>query len=136
MEGKVGQDSRWLPAEWVVLLGGEWYPNRMDPRLSSLLNDADQGTFSGIYLLTGESLLVKQARGGLEERALSGGLPEFNLSRFQSSSHSMEEILAAASTLPMMGPKRVVTIEWEGSLDDKTAPGLADFLEEDVQPRF
>ena len=132
MERKVGQDTRTIESDWVVLPSEGWYPQRMDPRLSALLSEAATGEFSPVYLITGESLLVKEARSGLEEKALSGGLPEFNLTRFQSSTHSMEEILAAACTLPMMGPKRVVTVEWETSLDDKTAPGLAGYIEECV----
>ena len=106
----------------------------MDPRLKQLEKDLrDQGCAT-VYLVTGEEdWLVKEATLLIENAALSGGLPEFNLARYTAADGQAETAIETASTLPMMGPKRVVTLHLGTSVDDGTSTLIGGYLD-DVVP--
>jgi len=83
-----------------------------------LTADIKAETFHPIYLLWGdESCLMGHAVTSLIEAALGGPDDPFNLSRFNSVSHSLCDALGVAGELPMMKERRVVIFEGVVGLD-------------------
>jgi len=102
----------------------------MDSRLFQLNNALQQETIRPIYLICGEeTLLVKEATGLVEAVALGDGLPEFNHDRLDLADAGVEKIIDVASTQPMMGGKRVVTVKCEDGLDKACSDNLMAYAE-------
>ncbi|MBQ1555431.1 MAG: DNA polymerase III subunit delta [Clostridia bacterium] len=70
------------------------------------------GVPSPVYLLCGDdAYLRRRALDALKAAYLPDVLPEFNYTEFDGSTCSVEEIAAAAETLPMMAPRRMVLVK-------------------------
>lgn len=86
---------------------------------------AEGGDLLPVWLLAGEERLLRdQALAAITKAALAGGLAELNLDKFTAGETSVDKVLAATRTVPMMAKKRVVVIRglerWDGgsSSDD------------------
>jgi len=96
--------------------------------MSSSSNPSDRA-FPPVALLVGpEATLRDAARRSLRERVLGSGPPDFNEARFDLAAGGTEPagILAAARTLPMLSPGRLVIVR---GLDDRRAKS---FVERDL----
>ncbi len=72
---------------------------------------AEKGALLPVYLVTGEeSFLRDQVVQRLRAAAIGGGLPEFNEDKFTAGEASIDKVLAAVRTVPMMARKRFVCI--------------------------
>jgi len=77
-----------------------------------LYRDIKSGNFSLIYYLFGEEDLLKdESFSRLKEVLLAGGLSDFNYDLFHAGEADISKALAAASTLPVMAPRRLVVIK-------------------------
>ena len=100
---------------------------------------AERGDLLPVWLLTGEERLLRdQAQSAIIKAALAGGLAELNLDRFTAGEASVDKVLAATRTVPMMAKRRVVIVRglerWdnahatadgeEGDADIKALPPL------------
>lgn len=72
---------------------------------------AERGDLLPVWLLTGEERLLRdQAQNAIIKAALSGGLAELNLDKFTAGEASVDKVLAATRTVPMMAKRRVVVV--------------------------
>lgn len=72
---------------------------------------AERGDLLPVWLLTGEERLLRdQALNAIVKAALAGGLAELNLDKFTAGEASVDKVLAATRTVPMMAKKRVVVV--------------------------
>ncbi len=72
---------------------------------------ATRGELLPVWLLLGEERLLRdQAQNAIVKAALAGGVPDFNLDKFQAGEVDPDKILAATRTVPMMAKKRVVLV--------------------------
>lgn len=102
---------------------------------------AERGDLLPVWLLTGEERLLRdQALAAITKAALAGGLAELNLDKFTAGEASIDKVLAATRTVPMMAKRRVVFVrglerwdssaaghgeaEGEGEADIKALPPL------------
>lgn len=95
--------------------------------------EAQRGDLRPFYLIVGEEqFLVRAAVGALRRATLSGGIEGLNDDVFDAAETSIEQVLAAARTLPMMAPKRFVFIRqierWEGKETKQKGTGALDRL--------
>lgn len=75
------------------------------------LRNAASGTLLPVYLIAGsEHILRDKLVSALRNAALAGGLADFNEDKFTAGETSIERVLAAVKTLPMMSPKRFVQV--------------------------
>ncbi|MCL2726576.1 MAG: DNA polymerase III subunit delta [Polyangiaceae bacterium] len=86
---------------------------------------AERGDLLPVWLLMGEERFVRdQALAAIVKSALAAGVPEFNLDTFTAGDTSIDKVLAATRTVPMMAKKRVVIVRgldrWDGAADDDT----------------
>lgn len=84
------------------------------------ITKADKGELLPVWLLVGEERLLRdQVLAAITKAALAGGLPEFNHDKFTAGEASVEKILGATRTVPMMAKMRVVTVRglerWDAS---------------------
>jgi DNA polymerase III subunit delta len=82
------------------------------------LAEAKSGKLRPVYLLVGsESYLEAQVLGALKRAALAGAVPGLNDEYLQAGEATVDRVLAAARTLPMMGKRRLVVVRglerWE-----------------------
>lgn len=99
-------------------------------------------TLRPVYLVVGEERFLADAvTDTLRQKGTVGGIAGFNEDRFQAGESSIDSVIAAARTLPMMAPRRVILVRglerWEGKGDDsstKLTPldALADYCKEPV----
>lgn len=80
--------------------------------------EADSGELRPVYLIAGEEpYLATAAFSRLKKAALLGAVPGLNEDQFNAAEHDVGQVLAAARTLPMMGKRRLVSVqrleEWE-----------------------
>lgn len=92
----------------------------MTPELAA--REAREGALRPVYLVVGEErYLVDEVVGALREAALSGGVAGFNEDKFTAGEASIESVVGAATTAPMMSPRRLVLVRalerWEPKKD-------------------
>jgi DNA polymerase III subunit delta len=96
--------------------------------LSELEKELGRGVLRPVYLLLGpEEFLRKCALQALRSTALKADAFALNYSELSAKSDPVQDVLAAANTLPMMSEKRVVVLSDLGSLSDQQA--LAAYLQ-------
>lgn len=76
-----------------------------------------------VYVVVGEEQLLRdKVIAGLRAAALGGGVPAFNEDKFTAGEASVDKVISAAKTLPMMAPKRFVLVRaverWDGASGD------------------
>lgn len=87
---------------------------------------ARQGALEPVYLVLGdEARLRSDVVHAVREATLRGSVPGLNEDQLTAGEDSFEKVLAAARTLPMMGPKRLVLVRsverWETATTSKKA---------------
>lgn len=88
---------------------------------------AKRGELSPVYVVAGaERYLASELVRALRDAALAGGLAELNEDKFTAGEVSVDKVIAAARTVPMMATRRFVIVrnadKWEGSDEDKASP--------------
>lgn len=79
---------------------------------SALAGHIKTGVPSPVYLICGDDgYLRRRALDALKKKYMPDVLPEFNYTEFDGSVCSVEEIAAAAETLPMMAERRMVLVK-------------------------
>jgi len=87
---------------------------------------AKKGALLPVYVVTGEeSFLRDQVVAEIRAAALGGGVAAFNEDKFTAGEASIDKVLAAVRTVPMMAPRRFVSIRgaerWDaGESDDES----------------
>lgn len=72
---------------------------------------AERGDLLPVWLVTGEERLLRdQALAAITKAALAGGLAELNLDKFTAGETSVDKVIAATKTVPMMAKRRVVIV--------------------------
>ncbi len=97
----------------------------------SIAKSANGGKLSPIYLFVGdERLLRDRAIDAIRASALGSGIAAFNEDKFTAGESSVDKIISAARTVPMMAPKRFVLVR---SLErwDKAKAGDGDDEQEE-----
>ena len=102
------------------------------------LERARKGDFPSILVVVGEERLLRdEVIRALREGVLAGGIPEFNEDKFSAQDTSVDKVLSAARTLPMMSAKRFVLVRglerWDqGDGESKSAAmdDLAQYAED------
>ena len=94
---------------------------------------AERGDLLPVWLLTGEERLLRdQALAAITKAALAGGMADFNLDKFTAGEASVDAILAATRTVPMMAKRRVVVVRGLERWDSGAGGDAAD-AEEDIR---
>lgn len=84
---------------------------------------AKKGALLPVYVVTGEeSFLRDQVVGALRAAALGGGVPEFNEDKFTAGEASVDKVLSAVRTVPMMARKRFVCVRGAERWESGDAP--------------
>jgi DNA polymerase-3 subunit delta len=83
------------------------------------LLQAKKGELLSVYLVVGEEQLLRdKVIAALRAAALGGGVPAFNEDKFTAGEASVDKVIAAAQTVPMMAPRRFVLVRgverWDG----------------------
>lgn len=89
---------------------------------------AERGELLPVWLLTGEERLLRdQALAAITKAALAGGLAELNLDKFTAGEASVDAVLAATRTVPMMAKRRVVVVRglerWDSAASEASEDG-------------
>lgn len=87
---------------------------------------ARSGALLPVYVVTGEEQFLRdQVVRELRAAALGGGIPAFNEDKFSAGETSIEKILGAARTVPMMAPRRFIWIRgaerWDSNSEGEGA---------------
>jgi DNA polymerase III subunit delta len=83
---------------------------------------AKKGALLPVYVVTGEEdFLRDQVVAELRAAALGGGVPAFNEDKFTAGEASIDKVLAAVRTVPMMAPRRFVSIRGAERWDQDTS---------------
>jgi DNA polymerase-3 subunit delta len=83
---------------------------------------AKKGALLPVYVVTGEEdFLRDQVVAELRAAALGGGVAAFNEDKFTAGEASIDKVLAAVRTVPMMAPKRFVSIRGAERWDQDTS---------------
>ena len=123
-DGVLGSPDRSKAAAFDAAAPPTHIPGAMTPEQA--VREARSGEFRPAYLLLGEeSYLARAALRALRESVVQGPTAAFNEDRFHAGEVAVEAALAAARTLPMMAPRRFVSLQgverWEargsGALD-------------------
>ncbi len=84
-----------------------------------------------IYALIGEEgLLISEGVDKIINKALSGGMKDFNYNLFYAKESSIDDVLNAVHTLPLMTKKRVVVLKDIDQYPASILERLADYLKE------
>lgn len=84
-----------------------------------------------IYALIGEEgLLISEGVDKIVDKALAGGMKDFNYNLFYAKENSIDEALNAVSTLPLMAKKRVVILKEIDQYPASILERFADYLKE------
>lgn len=98
-----------------------------------LWQELEAGALRPVYLFFGpEEWLKDRAVAEIEKLALAGAMPEFNCDRFRGREARVDEVVAAARTLPMMAPRRLVVVKELEAWRSEEQERLAEYLEEPV----
>lgn len=90
----------------------------------------DPGKLEPIYLLiSGEPLLLDRTLTALREATVTPALRAFNEDVIEGRGATANRILAAARTVPMMGPKRLVLVREIGAMTAAELGGLIEYLD-------
>jgi DNA polymerase-3 subunit delta len=86
---------------------------------------ARQGKLLPVYVVSGEERLLRDdVVAAIRAAALGGGVAAFNEDKFTAGDSSIDQVVAAARTVPMMAPKRFVVVRaaerWEAPEADST----------------
>jgi DNA polymerase-3 subunit delta len=107
------------PAEGRLLLPGGT-ANHETPRMTpdQAVNEARTGQLRPVYLLVGEeAYLEAEVVRALKQAALAGAVPGLNDEYLQAGEVTVDRVLSAARTLPMMAKRRLVIVRglerWE-----------------------
>jgi DNA polymerase III subunit delta len=96
------------------------------------------GALAPLYLLVGADEVEKAAVAGQFADTVEEGLRAFNVDRFYGGEVTVEDLMDAARTLPMMAPRRIVTVleaekllvpKRESKAADESLASLETFLE-------
>ena len=78
---------------------------------AAAIDQARKGRLLPVYLVAGEERLLRdEVVRELRAAALSGGVAAFNEDKFTAGEASVDDIVAAARTVPMMAPRRFVLV--------------------------
>ncbi len=78
---------------------------------AAAIDQAKKGRLLPVYLITGEERLLRdEVVRELRAASLSGGVAAFNEDKFTAGEASVDDIVAAARTVPMMAPRRFVLV--------------------------
>lgn len=77
---------------------------------SAIHRQIASGTLDPLYLLLGDDEFEKRELATEFEGAIGAELRAFNVERFHGGESSLGDVLAAAQTLPMMAPRRLVVV--------------------------
>jgi DNA polymerase-3 subunit delta len=95
---------------------------------------AERGDLLPVWLLVGEERLLRdQALGAITKAALGGGLADLNFDKFTAGEASVDAILGATRTVPMMAKHRVVLVRGLERWDASSSGGAEDGGQTDVE---
>jgi DNA polymerase-3 subunit delta len=95
---------------------------------------AERGDLLPVWLLTGEERLLRdQALSAIVKAALAGGLAELNLDKFTAGEASVDKVLGATRTVPMMAKRRVVIVRGLERWDNVNAGDAGDEEAENIK---
>ena len=78
---------------------------------ATAIDQAKKGRLLPVYLVAGEERLLRdEVVRELRAASLSGGIAAFNEDKFTAGEASVDDIVAAARTVPMMAPRRFVLV--------------------------
>ncbi len=77
---------------------------------SAIHQQIASGTLDSVYLLLGDDEYEKRELATEFEEAIGAELRAFNVERFHGGETALGDVLAAAQTLPMMAPRRLVVV--------------------------
>lgn len=96
-----------------------------------LFKDIKAGEFSPVYYLVGdEELLKEESFTRLKAAILAGGLADFNYDLFYAGESDISKVISAASTLPVMAPRRLVVLKDADKLKAAEEEQLLPYLED------
>ncbi len=108
----------------------------------SALAEAKAGKLRPVYVVAGEERLLRErVVSELRAAALGTGVAAFNEDKFTAGETSIDGVLAAVRTVPMMAPKRFVLLRsaerWESGEGDESAKSspldeLAEYLKQPI----
>jgi DNA polymerase-3 subunit delta len=89
------------------------------------IGQAKRGALLPLYLVAGEERLLRdEVVAELRAASLAGGLPAFNEDRFTAGEATVDTVIAAARTVPMMAARRFVLVRgaerWDAGETDAT----------------
>ena len=91
------------------------------------IQEAKTQALRPVYLLVGEEhYLVAAVLKALREASLAGGIAGLNEDQFQAGETSVDAVLAAARTLPMLAKRRTVIARGLERWESRDAPGDGD----------
>ena len=91
------------------------------------LLQARKGELLPVYLVVGEEQLLRdKVVAAVRAAALGNGVPAFNEDKFTAGEVSVDKVIAAAQTVPMMAPRRFVLVRGVERWDGATLPTCDD----------
>jgi DNA polymerase III subunit delta len=132
---------------WVLQAGGQlWFPiSHPRPRFVSIVTPSELDkelaahSLRPVYIIVGdETFLCEQALRSIKAECLAGGSADFNADTFQASETTVDRVINAARTVPMLAPRRFISVRsverWDsksdGSSDSSSSKSPADRLAE------
>lgn len=99
--------------------------------IADILDDLKDGELPTVLAIGGpERVLVDDALAIVRERALAGGLADFNHDRVKGRARSAQEIVNLARTLPTMAPRRLVEVHDADELGEDALRALDPYLDD------
>src|SRR5215471_17284013 len=97
---------------------------------AAAIAQAKRGQLLPVYVVTGEERFLRdQVVGAIRESALGGGVAAFNEDKFSAGEASVDRVVSAAKTVPMMANKRFVLVRgcerWESASERASDEGPA-----------
>lgn len=89
---------------------------------------AKRGELLPVYAIVGEERWFRErVVRALREAALGGGIPDFNEDKLTAGDATVEKVLGAVRTVPMMSPKRFVIVRQVDRWEEKESAGDSGF---------